>query len=179
MVVLIAALYMPGPRCPNSMHVQRCRCARGPAECEAFHSRPCDELVCSQHKQVAVLLHRLSPDLPLLVIPKIVTGAHWTGSPNKSIDQIGKNCPKNVRKLSFQPLETIFGHFSDIFSTFFGHFVDIPFLWAVQTICPLQPKNARKACQKKRILLGKRQNQRSGNDKKTCKSRVQEAIRVR
>ena len=25
-----------------------------------------------------------------------VMGKHWTGSPNKSIDQIGKNCPKNV-----------------------------------------------------------------------------------
>ena len=36
-----------------------------------------------------------------------------------------KHCQKNVRKLSFQPLRTIFGHFSDILSTFFGHFVDI------------------------------------------------------
>ena len=44
--------------------------------------------------------------------------AKWTGSPNKSIDRIGKNCPKHVRKLCFQPLQTIFGHFSDIFSTF-------------------------------------------------------------
>ena len=35
----------------------------------------------------------------------------------ESTDQIGKNCPKNVRKLCFQPLRTIFGHFSDIFST--------------------------------------------------------------
>ena len=38
-----------------------------------------------------------------------VTGEHWTGSPKKSIDQIGKNCPKNVRKLCFRPLRTIFG----------------------------------------------------------------------
>ena len=40
---------------------------------------------------------------------------------NKSIDQIAKNCPKNVRKLCFKPLWTIFGHFSDIFR----HFLDI------------------------------------------------------
>ena len=33
-----------------------------------------------------------------------VTPQRWTGSPNKSIHQIGKNCPKNVRKLGFQPL---------------------------------------------------------------------------
>ena len=32
----------------------------------------------------------------------------------------------------FRPLWTIFGHFSDNFSTFFGHFVDLPFFWAVQ-----------------------------------------------
>ena len=63
---------------------------------------------------------------------KVVTGEHWTGSPNKSIDQIGKNCLKNARKLCFQLLRTIFEHFSDGFSTFFGHFVDIPFFWAVQ-----------------------------------------------
>ena len=62
----------------------------------------------------------------------VVAGEHWTGSPKKSIDQIGKNCPKIVRKLCFRPLWTIFGHFSDIFSTFFGHFVGIPFFWAVQ-----------------------------------------------
>ena len=67
----------------------------------------------------------------------IVTGVHWTESPNKSIDQIAKNCPENVRKLSKKCLKivfssTIFGHFSDIFSAFFGHFVDIPFFWAIQ-----------------------------------------------
>ena len=66
-----------------------------------------------------------------------VTGVHWTGSPNKSIDQIGKNCPKNVRKLCFQPLWTIFGHFSEIFRHFrtfcrHSHFLGCP------TICPLQ-----------------------------------------
>ena len=62
----------------------------------------------------------------------LVTGVHWTGSPNKSIDQIGKNCPKNVRKLCFQPLWTILDIFRTFFSTFFGHFVDIPIFWAVQ-----------------------------------------------
>ena len=62
----------------------------------------------------------------------VVTGEHWTGSPKKSLDQIGKNCRKNVRKLCFRPLRTISGHFSDIFSTFFGHLVNIPFFWAVQ-----------------------------------------------
>ena len=68
----------------------------------------------------------------------VATGVHWTGSPNKSIDQIGKNCPKNVRKLCFQPFWTIFGHFCkhffDIFRTFcrHSHFRGCP------TICPLQ-----------------------------------------
>ena len=62
----------------------------------------------------------------------VATGGHWTGSPNKSIDQIRKNCPKNVRQLCFRPLTTIFGHCSDIFSTFCGHFVDTLFFWAVQ-----------------------------------------------
>ena len=50
-----------------------------------------------------------------------VTGAHWTGSPNKSIDQIGKNCPKRSENCVFQPLWTIFRHYSDIFR----HFSDI------------------------------------------------------
>ena len=68
---------------------------------------------------------------------RVVTGDRWTGSPKKSIDQIGKNCPKSVRKLCFQPLQTILGDcfdnfrlFSDILSTF-------PFL-GCPTICPLQ-----------------------------------------
>ena len=58
-------------------------------------------------------------------ILKVVTGEHWTGSPNKSIDQIGKHCPKNVWKTSkncvFSPsgrFADIFRHFSDILSTF-------------------------------------------------------------
>ena len=61
---------------------------------------------------------------------------HWTGSPKKSIDQIGKNCPKKVRKLCFRPLRTIF---SDIFSTFFGHFVGVPIFWAVQRFAHYKP----------------------------------------
>ena len=59
----------------------------------------------------------------------LVTCAHWTGSPNKSIDQIGKNCPRKARKLCFQLLWTTFGQFSDIFfdvfRTFFRDFSDI------------------------------------------------------
>ena len=54
----------------------------------------------------------------MTVSPRLVTGEHWTGSPNKSIDQIGKTCPKNVRKLCSQPLRTVFGHLSDIFQHF-------------------------------------------------------------
>ena len=50
---------------------------------------------------------------------------------------IGKNCPKNVRKLCLQPVWTIFGHFR----TFFRHFSDIlstfPCL-GCPMICPLQ-----------------------------------------
>ena len=42
----------------------------------------------------------------------VVPGERWTGSANKSIDQIGTNCPKNVRKLCLQPLRTFFRHFS-------------------------------------------------------------------
>ena len=68
----------------------------------------------------------------------VVTGKHWTGPPNKSIDQIGKKCPKNVRKLCSQPLRPIFGHLSAIFSAFFRQFVDIPFFLGCPTICPLQ-----------------------------------------
>ena len=51
----------------------------------------------------------------------IATGEHRTGSPNKSTGQIGKNCPKNVRELSLQPLWTIFPTFFDILSTFCRH----------------------------------------------------------
>ena len=62
---------------------------------------------------------------------------HWTGSLNKSIDQIAKNCPKNVRRLCFQPLRTIFGYFLtffDIFRTFCRHSLVL----GCPTICPLQ-----------------------------------------
>ena len=79
--------------------------------------------------------------------PNIVTGAHGTGSPNESTDQIGKNWSKNVRKLCFFSLSgqlldifrTFFRHFSDILSTFFGHFVDIPCFWAVQRFARRNP----------------------------------------
>ena len=67
----------------------------------------------------------------LLCLSMFVTGELWTGSPHKSIDQIGKNCPKNVRKLCFQAPDnfwTFFGHFFDIFRTFCRHSL----FWAVQ-----------------------------------------------
>ena len=77
---------------------------------------------------------------PCGAIPRVWRGLiteiskHWAGSPNKSINHIGKCCPKNVRKLCLQPLWTIFGqffrHFSDILSAF-------PLL-GCPTICPLQ-----------------------------------------
>ena len=65
---------------------------------------------------------------------RFATDVRWTGSPNKSIDQMAKNCPKNVRKLCLKPLWTIFGHFFDISRTFcrHSHFLGCP------TICPLQ-----------------------------------------
>ena len=62
----------------------------------------------------------------------LVTGEHWTGSPNKSIDQIGKNCPKNVPKLCFQLLQTIFGHFFDVFFRHYRTFCRHSLFWAVQ-----------------------------------------------
>ena len=85
------------------------------------------------------LPHKLSVGgkrLPLRTSSRVVTGKYWTGSPKQSIDQKGNNCPKNVRKLCFQPLRTFFGHVW----TFFRHFVDIfldilstfPFSRAVQ-----------------------------------------------
>ena len=60
-----------------------------------------------------------------------VTGESWAGSPNKSIDQIGKNCPKNVPKIVFSAPPD---NFSDIFRTFCRHslFPGCP------TICPLK-----------------------------------------
>ena len=68
--------------------------------------------------------------------PDLVTGEHWTGSPKKSIDQIGKTVQENVRKLYFQPS----GQFLDIFQTFFRHSSDIlsafPFL-GCPAICPV------------------------------------------
>ena len=59
----------------------------------------------------------------------VVMGAHWTGSPNKSIDQIGK-------KLSYKRPKIVISAPPDKFWTFFGHFVDTPFFWAVQRFAP-------------------------------------------
>ena len=54
---------------------------------------------------------------------RFVTGEHWTGSPNKSTDQIGKKCPKNSHVCSasgpfVDMFRTCSRHFSDILSTF-------------------------------------------------------------
>ena len=80
----------------------------------------CDDMVLFSHFHLQVSSIMVSN-----------SGERWTGSPNESIDQIGKSCPRNVWKLCFQPLWTIswylsdiFWHFSDILSTF-------PFFWAV------------------------------------------------
>ena len=66
---------------------------------------------------------------------RITTGEHWTGSPNKSTDQTGEKCPKNVRKLCWQCLWTIIAQF---FGTFFRTFCRYSLLMARPTICPLQ-----------------------------------------
>ena len=78
---------------------------------------------------------------------RVVRGEHWTGSPNKSINQTGQNCQKNVRKVcvSAPPdnFWTFFGHFFDIFRTFFDIFRTFcrHFLFlGCPTICPLQVK---------------------------------------
>ena len=67
-----------------------------------------------------------------------VTGEHWTGSPNKSIDQTGKNCPKMSETCVFRPS----GQFWGIFRTFFRHFRTFcrhSLFLGCPTICPLQP----------------------------------------
>ena len=46
----------------------------------------------------------------------VVTGECWTGSPNKSIHQTGKTCPKMSENCVFRLGPS--GQFSDIFSTF-------------------------------------------------------------
>ena len=58
----------------------------------------------------------------------VVTGEHWTGSPNKNLDQMGKIVQEISENCVFSPS----GQLLDIFRHFFGHFVDIPFFWAVQ-----------------------------------------------
>ena len=62
-------------------------------------------------------------------LPHSLMGEHWTGSPNKSINQIGS-------------LQTIFGRCSDILSTCVGHFVDIPFFWTVQRFARYNSRSA-------------------------------------
>ena len=57
----------------------------------------------------------------------VATGEHWTGSPNKSVDQIGKRCQENVQENVFSAPPDNFWTFLGFFSTFFGHFIDIPF----------------------------------------------------
>ena len=52
---------------------------------------------------------------------KLVSGMHWTGLPDRSTDQIGKN----ALKMSKIGLRRGFGQFSDIFSTFCLRFFDI------------------------------------------------------
>ena len=53
---------------------------------------------------------------PPLETPK--TGMHWTGLQDRNTDQIGKKCPKNVKKYVHGGL----GQFSNNFRTLFGHF---------------------------------------------------------
>ena len=66
----------------------------------------------------------------------VETGEHLTGSPNKSIDQIGKNCQKMSETCVVGPsmqfldiFRTYFRLFSDILSTFLvsGLSNDLPF----------------------------------------------------
>ena len=109
-------------------------------------SRACEtELVGRMAPGIAMGHLRNNP----LQSPIDVAGKHWTGSPNKSTDQIGKNCPKNVRNCAFHPsrqfldffwtFSDIFRHFLDIIWTFCRHsnFLGCP------TICPLQPDRLR------------------------------------
>ena len=43
-----------------------------------------------------------------LIADKLVTGMRWIELPNKSSDQIGKKCPKNVQKLCSKVVWDIF-----------------------------------------------------------------------
>ena len=78
---------------------------------------------------------------------RFVMGEHWTGSPNKSIDQIGKNCPKMSENCVSGPS----GQFLDIFRTFFGQFSDIlstaRFFWAVQRFARYKSRSSLKNLQ--------------------------------
>ena len=55
----------------------------------------------------------------------IVTGTCWTEVPNKSSDQIGNKCPKNVQRCVCGNVR----HLSDMFRMYF---VMVFFFWAVQ-----------------------------------------------
>ena len=70
-------------------------------------------------------------------LPRVVTGEHWTGSPNKSIDQIGKKCPKIVFSASLDSFWTFFGHFFEIFSDILS---TSPFSGAVQRFARYNPR---------------------------------------
>ena len=63
---------------------------------------------------------------------RVVTGERWTGSPNKSIDKIGKSCQKKKSENRVFQLDNFWTIFGQFLRTFFGHFVDIlstfPFL---------------------------------------------------
>ena len=67
----------------------------------------------------------------------VATGEHWTGSPNKGIDQIGNSCQKMPFVVVLAPLDsfrTLFRYFFDRFGTFGRHslFLGCPM------ICPSQ-----------------------------------------
>ena len=70
-------------------------------------------------------------------LTRIVTGEHWTALPNKSTDQIGKNCPKIVFAVPRDNFWTFFRHFFDIFRTFCRHSLFL----GCETICLLQDKH--------------------------------------
>ena len=79
-------------------------------------------------------------------LSRIVMGERWTGSPNKRIDQIGKNCPKIVFPAPPDNFWTLFGQFFDTIRTFFRCSLSL----GCPTICPLQLKKITKIWRKLR-----------------------------
>ena len=65
------------------------------------------------------------------IIFLVGTGMHWTGWPDRNIDQI-KKMPKACQNASSQGFRAISGQFLDVFQTSFRHFVMILFFWAVR-----------------------------------------------